>query len=53
MGGEFFLGNCVVVTLNQNNDIIENGAILVRCGIIEAIGQDIKIPEDFTGPVRD
>ena len=53
MAEDLYFSNCVIITLNQNNDIFENGVILVRDGIIEAVGQDIEIPRDFVGHVRD
>ena len=53
MAGDLFLKNGVIITLAREDEVIEGGAILVREGIIEAVGPNLETPTDFTGPVRD
>ncbi len=53
MAGEILLNNCIVITLNQDNEIFEQGAVLVRNGVIEDVGRDVEAPPDYSGPVRD
>ena len=53
MASDLFLKNGVVITLNPEGEVIEGGGLLVRGGAIEAVGADLEMPLDFTGPVLD
>jgi len=43
MSSDLIIGNGLVVTLGPDNRLIENGAVLVRDGKIEAVGKDEEI----------
>lgn len=53
MAGDLFLRNGVLLTLNLKGEVIEGGGLLVRAGVIEALGRDLKPPPGFAGPVLD
>jgi cytosine/adenosine deaminase-related metal-dependent hydrolase len=53
MTSDHFLKNGVLITLNSRNEVLQEGNLLVRAGIIEAVGADLQPPVDFAGQVLD
>ena len=53
MAGDLFFTNGFIITLNPNGDIFENGDLLVREGVIEAVGTNLEAPPDFDGSLMD
>ncbi|MFQ5915792.1 MAG: amidohydrolase family protein [Nitrospinota bacterium] len=53
MAGDLFLKNGVIITSNSQGQVLEGGDVLVREGVIEAVGDNLDMPSDFTGPVLD
>ncbi|MFQ5692384.1 MAG: amidohydrolase family protein [Nitrospinota bacterium] len=51
MAGDLFLRNGVVITLNPKGEVLQGGDVLVRGGVIEAVGPALDVPPDFSGPV--
>jgi 5-methylthioadenosine/S-adenosylhomocysteine deaminase len=51
MHGDLLLKNGVILTLNANGEILQGGDLLVRSGVIEAVGPGLEVPADFDGPV--
>ncbi len=43
MSSDLIIGNGLVATLGRENQLIKNGAVLIRDGKIEAVGQDEEI----------
>jgi len=50
---DLFLKNGLLVTLNARNEVVQEGSLLVRAGVIETVGKGLQPPLDFAGPVLD
>src|SRR5215467_10468112 len=44
---DILIGNGTVVTLDTQNELIENGAVLVHEGHIQAIGKDVTLRQMY------
>src|SRR5215471_17156185 len=44
---DILIGNGTVVTLGSRNELIENGAVLVHAGLIQAIGKDVTLRQVY------
>ena len=53
MASDLFLTNGFIITLNPKGDIFERGDLLVREGVIEAVGTNLETPPDFDGSLLD
>jgi len=50
---DLLVKNGTLVTMDRENRIIENGAVLIREGIIECVGLSCDLEKGFTGKVLD